>query len=414
LELVQCFSLIANCKRVIVSRGESRLGQKDELELLNAVRVFSIGWVILGHTYINYTFFVPCVNYTELSRIFTGKEYIVIYGGFYAVDTFFWLSGLLMTYLFLVEFDKPRSLTVLRIVLVYVHRILRITPVYMFCLLFMWSMTPYLGNGPLWFNVTEAFYEDCHKYWYANLLYLNNFLPNYKTESCLGSSWYLADDMQFFFISPIILVVYLKINKLAAWGIIGGLNLLNIATSAAIAHHFDLNPVIFTTGNNYFDYYYVKPYCRVAPYALGIGCGIILHNYRKMKKSINVTDSISLFISRSFKNFYVRSFVFASQFRIKRSCLTKHANICTIRYLQTPRRRLEIPTLVKTCELHFYCLGKIRLWISYFNDFTTLLTRTFQSNHLDDVSLCLELYCEIHFCHVFDSLWNHRNYYKKY
>lgn len=310
-ELIKCFSLISNVKRIVISRSQTRLGQKDELELLNAVRVFSIGWVILGHTYINYAFFVPCVNYTELSKIFSKKEYIVIYGGFYAVDTFFWLSGLLMTYLFLIEFDKKSSFTLPKIVMVYVHRILRITPVYMFCLLFMWALMPYMGNGPLWFKITETFNNDCHKYWYANLLYMNNFIPNYKTESCLAPSWYLADDMQFFFISPIILIIYLKISVKLAWGIIIGLNVLGIATSAAIAHHFDLNPVIFATGDEYFDYYYVKPYCRVPPYALGIACGIVLYVYRKEKKTGTLLDPISGFISRCLSNTYIRYFIFS-------------------------------------------------------------------------------------------------------
>merc|ERR1719342_1347877 len=39
----------------------------------------------------------------------------------------------------------------------------------------------------------------CEKNWWKNLLYVQNFLSE---EPCLGVTWYLANDFQFFIISP--------------------------------------------------------------------------------------------------------------------------------------------------------------------------------------------------------------------
>ena len=45
----------------------------------------------------------------------------------------------------------------------------------MFVLLFFHKMTGFLGEGPFWYEVqTET---QCTKYWWTNLLYINNFYP---------------------------------------------------------------------------------------------------------------------------------------------------------------------------------------------------------------------------------------------
>ncbi len=51
----------------------------------------------------------------------------------------------------------------------------RLTPVYMFCLLFFAKLTRFLGDGPLWYAMQEE--TPCDKYWWTNLLYINNFYP---------------------------------------------------------------------------------------------------------------------------------------------------------------------------------------------------------------------------------------------
>ena len=45
----------------------------------------------------------------------------------------------------------------------------------MFVLLFWNKLTVFLGEGPNWLNYQSD--EACDKYWWTNLLYINNFYP---------------------------------------------------------------------------------------------------------------------------------------------------------------------------------------------------------------------------------------------
>ncbi|OMJ65503.1 hypothetical protein SteCoe_38101 [Stentor coeruleus] len=312
MKALLCFSLPSNLKKLLTTRSQERLGQKDTLEILNAVRVLSIAWVIFGHVCI-FAFEIPIIiNIGSAFASIKEPEYILAYGGYYAVDTFFWLSGLLMAYLFIIEIEKKPQNYLFTALLAYVHRFLRITPVYMFCLLFFWRMQKYLGNGPAYILIDEHFNADCSDYWYTNLIYLNNFIPDWKSSGCLGVSWYLANDMQFFILSPIVLILYIKVHKLIGWLAVLSACICGIVSGGAMAHHFDLNVSTFapSNGSNQFNYYYVKPYCRIPPYALGLACGMILYSYRKYQEKGTIYDPIAYFIAKTLKNIFVRCGMF--------------------------------------------------------------------------------------------------------
>ena len=53
-----------------------------------------------------------------------------------------------------------------------------LTPTYAIALLIYWQLMPYFADGPLWM----ALYDDkqCDHYWWTNLLYINNFHPDYS------------------------------------------------------------------------------------------------------------------------------------------------------------------------------------------------------------------------------------------
>ena len=166
--------------------------------------------------------------------------------------------------------------------LVYFHRFWRLTPIYMFCLFLIWSYTRYCGDGPLWW-MADGINNDCKEHWWNNLIYLNNFLPDYKWSGCMGWSWYLANDMQFFVISPPFLYLYHKVSRLIGWVVVAALIIIHILSAALISRHFHLNVVILSPNPYYMEYYYVKPYCRVGAYAVGIAVGMILFSFRHWK-----------------------------------------------------------------------------------------------------------------------------------
>lgn len=51
----------------------------------------------------------------------------------------------------------------------------RLTPSYMFVILFYSNLYAFLGEGPLWYGSQVR--TPCDSYWWTNLLYINNFHP---------------------------------------------------------------------------------------------------------------------------------------------------------------------------------------------------------------------------------------------
>jgi hypothetical protein len=45
----------------------------------------------------------------------------------------------------------------------------------MFVIWFYTTLDPHLNKGPLWY--THQLGNPCNKYWWTNLLYINNFYP---------------------------------------------------------------------------------------------------------------------------------------------------------------------------------------------------------------------------------------------
>jgi peptidoglycan/LPS O-acetylase OafA/YrhL len=119
-------------------------------------------------------------------------EAVFLYGGYYAVDTFFWMTGILTGYLMLKELAARQGR--MRWGLVYLHRYIRILPAYLFAVLFMWMLSEKLVNGPLCFY-SDKLYSDCNEYWWSNFLFINNFIPNGRGNMCFTIGWYLANDM---------------------------------------------------------------------------------------------------------------------------------------------------------------------------------------------------------------------------
>lgn len=86
-----------------VTRGR----EPSPLDVFDGVRVLSIFWVILGHSY-----FYPIMqgnsirNTPDLLKFLKQFLFTMIPSGFLAVDTFFFMSAFLGAYIFLVKSPK--------------------------------------------------------------------------------------------------------------------------------------------------------------------------------------------------------------------------------------------------------------------------------------------------------------------
>lgn len=60
-------------------------------------------------------------------------------------------------------------------------------------------------------------------------------------------------------------------------------------------------------GDNYGDYYYNKPYCRVGPYALGIITALVVYSYKQYQNKNMVYDGIALRLGKIFESERLRN-----------------------------------------------------------------------------------------------------------
>ncbi|XP_033763400.1 nose resistant to fluoxetine protein 6-like [Pecten maximus] len=249
------------------------------LTALNGIRFLSMTWVILGHTYSTGMRYAHNVS-TFLPQMVDRWTFQAIMNALVSVDTFFALSGLLVSYLFMREMEKAKGK--MNWGLFYFHRFWRLTPPYMLVLFVDVALLRYFGNGPFW--PEGGFERDfCEDTWWTNLLYINNLV---KTDrSCFAWAWYLANDMQFFVLSPLMLVP-LFYSKIIGTIVCLAFLLGTFIATGVISTKYDLPPTSFIPSEKYFEYYYIKPWTRMGPYIIGIMAGYLLYR-SKLKYNMN-------------------------------------------------------------------------------------------------------------------------------
>lgn len=85
-----------------------------------------------------------------------------------SVDTFFLMSGLLVSFFLLRELDRNKGK--FNVGLYYLHRYLRLTIVYAFILGFIATLIVYVGTGPNWYSV-NLYSNACRNAWWRQFLY---------------------------------------------------------------------------------------------------------------------------------------------------------------------------------------------------------------------------------------------------
>ncbi|XP_013412610.1 nose resistant to fluoxetine protein 6-like [Lingula anatina] len=275
-KVIIAFSVYTNAAKVLSAKQPS-----GALNCLNGIRFLSLTWVIWGHTFYDMFGQVKNIAYYEYGLV-QRKSMQVVLQATCAVDTFFVMSGLLVTYLAMREMTKGTLRGKLRMLRInwgmyYFHRFWRLTPPYMLVILVYAATCRYWSNGPMWAGESVAKY--CRDSWWTNLLYINNVVNTDKM--CLGWSWYLANDMQFFVITPFILLP-LFWSRIAG-AVIMFLLLLGCWISSGFVsayHEFGPGGMELNTGdirNYYYHIMYIKPWCRIGPYLVGMATGYVLH-----------------------------------------------------------------------------------------------------------------------------------------
>lgn len=210
-----------------------------DTRFMEGLRVIAMLFVVYGHTlfFPNSTFGFE--NETEAYAWITTYHAVGLFPAELAVDVFFYLSGFLFYYLYHNNVDKRfskeikdyevrqanhitgetatlnsgyystdepppkrRPISILELLLMYLHRWLRIVPVVAVMIFGTTYLIDLLPEGPLAATLGPSLTYGCKSGWWHTLLFVQNFHD--KWLSCMGWFWYLSCDFQLFVFAPIV------------------------------------------------------------------------------------------------------------------------------------------------------------------------------------------------------------------
>ncbi|XP_043504601.1 nose resistant to fluoxetine protein 6-like [Polistes fuscatus] len=278
-KVFQAFSVYSNSKMIF----SHEIGE-NSVPIIYGLRFFTIGWTILAHTILftkDYFDNKP-IGWRKSEGIFAQ----LITNASMSVDIFFFLSGFLVAYVYLkneIGKDKRKPYNYLNTIKLYfliiLKRFLRLTPTYMIVIGLLEINATWYSKTSL-FYMTERSHEICQKYWWRNLLYIQNLFK--VEEMCMSWSWYLANDMQFFAITSFLLLLSSMYLKVAA-SLLGLLFISSTVLTGYIAYINDYIPTLDKQYKLMKELYY-SPWARIGPYIVGTITGYILV---KLKNKLN-------------------------------------------------------------------------------------------------------------------------------
>ncbi|CAN7992637.1 unnamed protein product, partial [Ixodes hexagonus] len=195
------FSLIANTK-MLLSVDKSKLSDSHKLRFLHGIRFFSGLWVVLGHG--SCIFDDSSSGQMNILHYTDQVETSVISASFMSVDSFFFVSGFLLTYTLL---KVQRSGVIFTLVAI-ARRVIRANIPVFFALMCLY-VVPLFATGPNSEELYNTFYEQMGKHWWELLLQVRNFGKEMEMNS-LSHLWYISADFQLFLIALVLLQVFQK------------------------------------------------------------------------------------------------------------------------------------------------------------------------------------------------------------
>lgn len=129
--------------------------------------------------------FMNIKNWMEtLDILMTPGIPTLVPAAYFAVDTFFWIGGFLVTIGLLEQIAKAKNFIKFYFFCV-LHRFIRIWPTYMLAILLYWKIAPYLSNGPIWLSFS-LFANSCSN---GGILWNMFFLDNFENHGPSGMDY---------------------------------------------------------------------------------------------------------------------------------------------------------------------------------------------------------------------------------
>ncbi|KAH8386779.1 hypothetical protein KR093_002452 [Drosophila rubida] len=281
-KLLLVFSLRQNLRSLMKITSSTAVGS-HVIPCLHGIRCLTIIWIIYGHDNM-FMLLSPTVNNYEVVAWAQTPYSMILQSGSISVDTFFLLSGMLLVMATLRELERQSGK--LNVPLMYLHRIVRLTPVLAVAVLFFMTLFPRLDDGPVWNQFTSSS-QLCSDTWWATILYVQNYAA--AGRMCLGHSWYLAVDMQLFLLSPLLLWPLWRWRRRAAVAIM----LLVVLLFACVFCIIMINELqVFNRNGNLGEdspqmrLIYYTTHARATPWLIGLLFGYFLHNEKGRRRGM--------------------------------------------------------------------------------------------------------------------------------
>ncbi|KAH8247743.1 hypothetical protein KR038_009248 [Drosophila bunnanda] len=264
--IVKVFSARVNSRALF--RVVENKNNPNVIDCLHGIRCLSLIWVVYCHQYTMQTMGAN-LNILHFKSWSESSYASFVVHGFFSVDSFFFLGGMLVSLIALRSMDKTKGK--LNVPLMYLHRLIRILPLLAIAILFYIRMMRIVSGGPMFKDGYMAT-STCESTWYWTLLFVNNYMK----EACPGHTWYLSVDMQLFVLSPILLIALYKWGKKAAAGIFVLIVLLSGCLFATMMVN-NYSMLIKSTSNAATRKLYLATHTHAAPWLIGFLFGYFLY-----------------------------------------------------------------------------------------------------------------------------------------
>uniref|UniRef100_A0A1B6H9A1 Nose resistant-to-fluoxetine protein N-terminal domain-containing protein n=1 Tax=Homalodisca liturata TaxID=320908 RepID=A0A1B6H9A1_9HEMI len=271
--LLCAFSLRTNGRQMLSTQTSSAA-----LTCLNGLRVLALIWIMTGHRMLQMLGAVKLRQKDIMERV-DHLSWSPVENTHLAVEIFFLISGILVTYGYLRQTLKSSKFN---FIYFYLYRYLRLTPALAVVVSLYATVALRFSDGPLWRRYFDVLRSDCRQYWWATLLYINNYLVPYNM--CMAQSWFISSDFQLYLFSPVLLIPLHKKPKL---GLILTAVFLAITTLGNIWNAItnDLKGAMsFTVDRRTEDSLakdYIVTHWRAASFLIGMGLGYVLFKIKQ-------------------------------------------------------------------------------------------------------------------------------------
>lgn len=274
------FSILRNAPKLVTPQKNSQIHpqaiSEDEttLQIMGGMRFYAMLWIVYGNT-LAFTEVGVVENIRDKPRMFKDFMFTLFPTAYFASDVFFFMSGFLAIYSML----KLRNYNAIAVVKQYARRLFRLIPIIAFVLFTAKYLIPRFVEGPMCQRYNQQF-DDCDKYFWTNLLLINNLYPAHLGSSCMPWTWFISCDFQMFLLVPLIAVVFQK-TKIGGYAVSLALMTLGLILTAVLNGVSDNPGATPTLDPSYFQDIYIKPWTRAVPYFLGVYIGSTFYFYAK-------------------------------------------------------------------------------------------------------------------------------------